>query len=348
MFPGPWFNIKITLTSIGNPIVEIRRSYDRLISTMGFPILVRRRLYIESGPWFLQDIRDNGRLSHSRPHSLTDRPIPGWQTLHYWPVFNSLRPRRNRRHFADDSFTWIFLNENISISNKISLKFIPKSSITNIPALVQIMAWRLPGDKPLSEPMMVSLTTHICVTRPQWVNGGIHGLLIFVAGQLLVTQYRSAVIKWIGITIHSELVCHVLVLRMETKWCFAKECKAGKYIDSKLKPSHRNGYIEISIKYLQTALSVYRHFIAHKMFAYSKPYNEIGFKRCVEHQQINHIYFLYHVLCHIASNSFATICRCICSWLNCLGIYHCTYIYIYMILQNSIKWHGMTSKLHRI
>ena len=33
------------------------------------------------------------------------------------------------------------------------------------------MAWRRPGDKPLSEPMMVILLTHICVTRPQWVNG---------------------------------------------------------------------------------------------------------------------------------------------------------------------------------
>ena len=33
------------------------------------------------------------------------------------------------------------------------------------------MAWRLPGDKPLSEPMMVSLLTHVCVTQPQWVNG---------------------------------------------------------------------------------------------------------------------------------------------------------------------------------
>ena len=31
------------------------------------------------------------------------------------------------------------------------------------------MAWRRPGDKPLFEPMMVSLPTHICVTRPQWV-----------------------------------------------------------------------------------------------------------------------------------------------------------------------------------
>ena len=38
------------LTSIGNPIVEIRRSYDRLITTMGFPILIRCNLYIESVP----------------------------------------------------------------------------------------------------------------------------------------------------------------------------------------------------------------------------------------------------------------------------------------------------------
>ena len=36
--------------------------------------------------------------------------------------------------------------------------------------LVKIMAWRRPGDKPLSEPMMVRLPTHICVSRPQWVN----------------------------------------------------------------------------------------------------------------------------------------------------------------------------------
>ena len=42
--------------------------------------------------------------------------------------------------------------------------------MNSIPALVQIMAWRRPGDKPLSEPMMVRLPTHICVTRPQWVN----------------------------------------------------------------------------------------------------------------------------------------------------------------------------------
>ena len=83
---------------------------------------------------------------------------------------NSSRPRQNGRHFADDTFKCIFLNGNVWIPIKISLKFVPKGRINNISALVQIMAWRRPGDKPLSEPMMVSLTTHICVTRPQWVN----------------------------------------------------------------------------------------------------------------------------------------------------------------------------------
>ena len=92
-----------------------------------------------------------------------------------WPVqgkddFNTLRPRQNCRHFADDTFKRIFLNENVRISIKISLKFVPKGPINNIPALVQLMAWRRPGDKPLTEPMVVRLLTHICVTRPQWVN----------------------------------------------------------------------------------------------------------------------------------------------------------------------------------
>ena len=88
----------------------------------------------------------------------------------YQFTFNTLRPRPNGRHFADDIFKSIFLNENVWIPIKIPLKFVPKGPVNNIPALVQIMAWRRPGDKPLSEPMMVCLTTHICVTRPQWVN----------------------------------------------------------------------------------------------------------------------------------------------------------------------------------
>ena len=84
--------------------------------------------------------------------------------------FSSLRLRQNRRHFTDNSFKCIFLNDNEWILLRISLKFVPRVQIDNIPALVQIMAWRRLGDKPLSEPMTVSLLTHICVTQPQWVK----------------------------------------------------------------------------------------------------------------------------------------------------------------------------------
>ena len=80
----------------------------------------------------------------------------------------TLRPRQNGRYFAN-IFKCIFLNENVWISLEISLKFVPMVRISNIPALIQIMAWRRPGDKPLSESMMISLPTHIGVTRPQWV-----------------------------------------------------------------------------------------------------------------------------------------------------------------------------------
>ena len=66
--------------------------------------------------------------------------------------FNTLRPKQNGRFFPDDIFIWIFLDENVSISNKIPLKFVSKGLINNIPALVQIMAWWGRGDKPLSEP----------------------------------------------------------------------------------------------------------------------------------------------------------------------------------------------------
>ena len=51
---------------------------------------------------------------------------------------NTLRPRQNGRRFADDTFKCIFMNENVRISIKISLKFVPRGPINGIPALVQI------------------------------------------------------------------------------------------------------------------------------------------------------------------------------------------------------------------
>ena len=60
--------------------------------------------------------------------------------------------------FADDMFRYISLNEKALISIKISLNFVLRGTISSIPTLVQIMAWRLLGAKPLSEPMLTQFT----------------------------------------------------------------------------------------------------------------------------------------------------------------------------------------------
>ena len=89
-----------------------------------------------------------------------------------------------------------FVNENVRISIEFSLKFVPKGPINNIPALVQIMAWRRPGDKPLSEPMMVSVLTHICVTRPQWVIVANRETIKFLHFWLLWRKSISMICDW--------------------------------------------------------------------------------------------------------------------------------------------------------
>ena len=60
-------------------------------------------------------------------------PFSSWITM---TRLNTLRPRRNEQNFADDIFKRIFFNENVRISIKISLKFVPEGPINNIPALV--------------------------------------------------------------------------------------------------------------------------------------------------------------------------------------------------------------------
>ena len=126
-------------------------------------------------------------------------------------LVNSLRPGHDGCQFPDDIFKYIFLNENVRISIEISLKFVLKGPINNIPALVQIMAWRRPGDKPLSEPMMISLLTHICVTRPQWINSlrpdEAHYLMVLSKTVLTPVCWQQS--------------CHSLALShryMPTKW----------------------------------------------------------------------------------------------------------------------------------
>ena len=90
--------------------------------------------------------------------------------LLYQTIYVVNTPRQNGPHYTDDIFKSIFLNEYVWIPIKILLRIVPKGPINNIPALIQIMAWRRLGDKPLSEPIIASLPRHICVARPQWVN----------------------------------------------------------------------------------------------------------------------------------------------------------------------------------
>ena len=73
--------------------------------------------------------------------------------VHFHPLcvaVTTLRSRQNGRRFAYDTFKCIFWNENVKTSTKLTLKFVSEG-----PALVKIMAWRLPGDKPSSEPTMI-------------------------------------------------------------------------------------------------------------------------------------------------------------------------------------------------
>ena len=101
--------------------------------------------------WSLWPLRNSSALAMELHLSCTNPSIIG-------SGLNTLRPRQNDRHFPGDIFRWIFLNENVWFSINISLKFVPRGPINNIPTLVQKMAWRRPGDKPLSEPMMFKLS----------------------------------------------------------------------------------------------------------------------------------------------------------------------------------------------
>ena len=107
-------------------------------------------------------------------------------------IFNTLsmlRPSQNSRHFPDYIFKCIDLNENVWISLKFGgwgwggvvvgwgggcpINIGSWGGVGGVQlTLVQIMVWRRPGDKPLAEPMMVSLLMHIyiCVSRSQWVK----------------------------------------------------------------------------------------------------------------------------------------------------------------------------------
>ena len=66
--------------------------------------------------------------------------------------------RQYGHHFKGDIFSCIFMNEKFRILIQISLKFVLKSQIDSGSILFQVMAWHLPGDRPLPEPMLIQFT----------------------------------------------------------------------------------------------------------------------------------------------------------------------------------------------
>ena len=74
----------------------------------------------------------------ARPSAGTVLSIKGDMMLSVSSAINTLRPRQNGCHFPDNFFKCIFFHENIWVSIKISLTFVSRAPINNIPALVQI------------------------------------------------------------------------------------------------------------------------------------------------------------------------------------------------------------------
>ena len=77
--------------------------------------------------------------------------------------FNILRPRQNGRHFPDNNFICIFLNGNLWISIKTSLKFVPKGPINNI-------RYWLPVDQATSHYLNPWWVIHLCIYASPGLN----------------------------------------------------------------------------------------------------------------------------------------------------------------------------------
>ena len=172
----------------------------------------------------------------------------------------TLRPRQNGQHFPDNFFKWIFFNENVWISIKISLKFVAKGPINDIPTFVQIMAWRRQGDKPLSESMLVSLMTHICVTQPRCVTGDtLHASLYTLTSQNGIRHgctLNTMSAKWLKWTARSECGVHlIIVLHM----CPHEICIYNEYLT--LHFEHNVTHQIISTSYTHGSTSDHIHII---------------------------------------------------------------------------------------
>ena len=100
---------------------------------------------------------------------------------------------------TDDTFKYVFLNENVLILIEISLKYFTWGRIDNEAAPAQIMDWPRTGDKPVSEPMM-ALFTDTYLRHPATMSEGLTPLVYISADTVLlkagITAFISPINRW--------------------------------------------------------------------------------------------------------------------------------------------------------
>ena len=105
------------------------------------------------------------------------------------------------------------------------LEFRHKAPINNISALVAIMTWCRPGDKPLSVQVMIRSPTHIFVTPPQWVKDmGRRGDDIVIADSKDIC-HRWWRCRYLGdFLLWSAMLCFVLSVNITVIYVCAHCC----------------------------------------------------------------------------------------------------------------------------
>ena len=130
--------------------------------------------------------------------------------------------------------------------------------INNSLALVQIMVWCRPGDKPLSEPMIVILLTRICVTRPRWVNAfGFHSFRLI---WFCFIKYRCGLLWVKGRYGDISVLCSILTALATWFWwlethvflIISTVATAGMVLKHQVISINIYGKIVIALNYVHT------------------------------------------------------------------------------------------------
>ena len=152
------------------------------------------------------------------------------------------------------------MNGNGWILLKFSLKFVPRIRINNVPALVQIMAWRRADDKPLSESMKVSLLTHICTHGINYLMPQRYVIIV----ELMMTSSNGNIFRVTG-PLCGEFNGHQWIPRTKASdaglWCFF-------YLRLNKRLSKHSAHYDVTV--MQKVLQL--------LYVYRKSYTEFHMK----------------------------------------------------------------------